>query len=155
MDVKAMVNNSMNSSSLDGLAQLERQGKSAKDIQKVKKLASDFEAMFVEQMLKGMRTSVQKSGLVDGGNAEEIYTSMLDSEYAKNMANQRTTGLADMVERQLLDSMGVKLGPSDKISAKQGVKAYGQGAFATLQDGQKPVTIESRVSSKIQSAGKK
>jgi len=128
MDVKATLNTAVDASSLGKVEGLERKGKFAKDAAKIRKLSTEFEAMFLEQMLKGMRSSVQKSGFIDGGNAEEIYTSMLDTEYAKNMAQQRSLGLADMVERQLLESMGVK---SDISTARP-----------TLQEGAKTVTMK-------------
>ncbi|MCX6117387.1 MAG: rod-binding protein [Proteobacteria bacterium] len=144
MDIKGIMSAATGALANDTVAQLEKQGKSAKDLDKIKKLSSDFESMFVEQMLKGMRSSVQKSGLIDGGNAEEIYTSMLDAEYAKSMANQKAMGLADMVERQLLESMGVKLGPSQRFNAQQVKTAYAKGFSSTLQEAKKPVTIESK-----------
>lgn len=52
----------------------------------IKQAAEDFESLFLNIVLKSMRDTVQKSGLIDGGNAEEIYSSMLDDEYAKMMA---------------------------------------------------------------------
>lgn len=71
----------------------------------IKKLSSEFEAIFLELVLKSMRESIQKSGFMDGGNGEDIFRSMLDSEYAKSLANQRTTGLAESIERHLLGLM--------------------------------------------------
>ncbi len=141
MDVKAAMGNAMDASAMGRAEGLELRGKTERDIGKVKKLATDFEAMFMEQMLKGMRSSVQKSGLIDGGNAEEIYTSMLDSEYAKNMANQHNGGLSDMIERQLLQSMGVKSDASTVALGKRAIHAYEKSARPTLQDAQKTVTI--------------
>ncbi len=144
MDIKSIVTNAVDANSLEGVSQLENKTKTAKDVEKVKKLASDFESMFMEQMLKSMRSSVQKSGLIDGGNAEEIYTSMLDSEYAKAMGNKGSNGIADMVERQLLESMGVKSVTSKDQQVRRGLSSYIQNTKPTLQEGQKPVTMESR-----------
>lgn len=75
------------------------QGKAqpSKDQAEIKKLSEDFEAIFLGLVLKSMRESVQKAGLIDGGNAENIYRSMLDDEYAKQMAAQHHTGLADEI----------------------------------------------------------
>ena len=73
---------------------------------KIKKLSEDFEAIFLNLVLKAMRQSVQKSGLVDGGNAEDIYKSMLDSEYAKQMASQGAAGLAQNIESFMLEASG-------------------------------------------------
>lgn len=141
MDVKAAMGSAIDASMMGKAEGLERRGKMERDVAKVDKLSGEFESMFIEQMLKGMRSSVQKSGLIDGGNAEEIYTSMLDSEYAKSMAAQRSTGLADMIERQLLNSMGVKSDASKIGNGKQALQAYQKVSRATLQDAQKTVTI--------------
>lgn len=141
MDVKAAMGGALEASMVGKAEGLELRGKQERDVAKVGKLSNDFESMFIEQMLKGMRTSIQKSGLIDGGNAEEIYTSMLDSEYAKSMAAQRSTGLADMIERQLLTSMGVKSTASGIGHGKQALQAYQKAVRPTLQDAQKTVTI--------------
>jgi flagellar protein FlgJ len=142
MNISPLQNSAIDFASNGKAEALESKTKQAKDIGKIRKLAEDFEAMFVEQMLKGMRTSVQKSGLIDGGNAEEIYTSMLDSEYAKTMAGQRSTGLADLVERQLLQSMGVKSDISANSYKKNALRSYDKISGSPLQDGSKPVTME-------------
>ena len=36
---------------------------------------------------------MQKGGLIDGGNGEDIFKGMLDSEYSKAMASQRSSGI--------------------------------------------------------------
>ncbi|MBI2601597.1 MAG: rod-binding protein [Deltaproteobacteria bacterium] len=69
-------------------------------------VAEEFEALFLDIVMRAMRKSVTKSGFIDGGNAEEIYASMLDSEYAKLMSKQGVSGLADNIERQLNQMQG-------------------------------------------------
>jgi flagellar protein FlgJ len=103
------------------------------DRQGMKKAAEDFESLFLNIVLKAMRDTVPKSALIDGGNAEEIYKGMLDEEYAKMMAQQRHTGLADNIEAFMLQAQaGIKASlPAGKDLA---LKAYqNQG----LQVGQK------------------
>src|SRR4051812_12965951 len=82
-----------------------------RDRAQIKQSAEDFESLFLNIVLKSMRDTVQKSGLIDGGNAEDIYKGMLDDEYAKSMASQRNTGLADNIEAFLLQAVaGQKTG---------------------------------------------
>ena len=70
--------------------------------QRLAKACADFEAIFVEQLFKTMRASVPKSGLVDSGRAEEIYTSMLDQQIAREMAlGQGSLGLAQQMRSKL------------------------------------------------------
>jgi len=74
--------------------------------QGLREAASEFESLFINQMLKSMRETITKSELFHGGNAEDIYTSMLDSELSKNMASSGGIGLADMLLRQLDNGEG-------------------------------------------------
>jgi len=61
----------------------------------------EFESLFVNMMLKEMRATVEKSGLIDGGQAEEIFSDMLYDEYAKDMSKNAGFGLADAVYVEL------------------------------------------------------
>lgn len=103
---------------------------------KIKQSAQDFEAIFLETMLKSMRQSVEKSGLIDGGNAERMYESMLDTEYAKQMASQNMTGIAGDIERQLLQAAGYKPGTNGlqeaRVARLQGLAGYGAVSAAKL-----------------------
>jgi murein DD-endopeptidase MepM/ murein hydrolase activator NlpD len=69
----------------------------------LKRAVADFESLFINQMFKSMRETIGKSELFHGGKAEDIYTSMLDTELSKNMAQAGGIGLADMLLRQLSD----------------------------------------------------
>ncbi|MHB1395136.1 MAG: rod-binding protein [Clostridia bacterium] len=76
-----------------------------KDEKKLKKACSDLEAIFVNMMFKQMRNTVQKSGLVDGGSAEEMYEDMLFDKYADEVSKGQGTGLGDVLYKQLAKSM--------------------------------------------------
>ena len=60
-----------------------------------------MESLFVHHLLKEMRATIDKSGFISGGRAEEIYTSMLDAETASSVAKRGGIGLADMLLHQL------------------------------------------------------
>jgi len=68
--------------------------------QKLKSVAQEFESLFTHQMLKQMRSAVPKSDFIHGGNAEKIFTDMLDQEISK-IASKRGIGISDMVYAQL------------------------------------------------------
>jgi flagellar protein FlgJ len=68
---------------------------------KLYKVSQEFEAIFIKQMLNVMRKSVSKTGLMDGGMAEEIFEDMLYDEYAQKMAESGSFGIADMIYKQL------------------------------------------------------
>lgn len=75
----------------------------------IRKVAEQFEALFMQQLLKSMREAVPKSGMFDGPGSE-IYTSMLDGQLS-TAATGKPGGLAAMIERQLLGNPG-ELGDS-------------------------------------------
>ena len=117
---------------LEGLTRAsESVAKGDKDASKIRKLAEDFESVFLETLVSAMRKTVDKSGLIDGGNAEDIYRSMLDSEYSKLMAAQRSTGLATAIESYMLET-------KRSASAKAGTKLE---AMPELQAGAKQARI--------------
>ncbi|MBA7562932.1 hypothetical protein ES708_04585 [subsurface metagenome] len=68
---------------------------------KLYKVSQEFEAIFIKQMLNVMRKSVAKTGLLDGGMAEEFFEDMLYDEYAEKMAESGSFGISDMIYRQL------------------------------------------------------
>ena len=63
---------------------------------KLKEACAELESVFISYLLKEMRATIPKTGLISGGRAEEIYTSMMDSEIAKEMASQRGIGLSSL-----------------------------------------------------------
>jgi len=67
----------------------------------VKKVARDFEAMFVTMMMKSMRETVGKDQVTDGGRGEETFRSLLDQEYANAAVQGGGIGLARTLEREL------------------------------------------------------
>lgn len=68
----------------------------------IRKVAVEFQSLFVEMMLKSMRETVNKDSLTGGGHGEEVYGSMLDREYATAISRRGNMGLAEMIEQQML-----------------------------------------------------
>ena len=78
-----------------------KQNRSIDKTSKLYKVSQEFEAIFIKQMLNVMRKSVAKTGLLDGGMAEEFFEDMLYDEYAEKMAESGSFGISDMIYRQL------------------------------------------------------
>ncbi len=70
-----------------------------------KKVAREFEAMFIGMMMKSMRQTVGKDELTGGGHGEELYRSLLDQEYAKAISSGPGLGLASVLEKELLKTI--------------------------------------------------
>lgn len=81
-----------------GLSQLGQSAK-ANDPAALKAAATQFEALFINMMMKSMREATPKDGIMDSEQAK-TFTTMLDQQTAQNLA-KRGTGLGDLLMRQL------------------------------------------------------
>ena len=63
--------------------------------------AHEMASLFVYQLVREMRKMVPKSGLWDGGHAQEIYEQMIDERLAETIASSRQFGLAKIIEDQV------------------------------------------------------
>lgn len=75
------------------------------DDPKLRGACQEMESLFINHLLKEMRATVDKSGFISGGYAEEIFTSMLDAELSKEAACRGGIGLADILYNQLKNQM--------------------------------------------------
>lgn len=98
---------------------------SEKNLDKIKKLTEEFESFLLYYVLKSMRDTVPKSDFLHS-NAEDIFTSMLDQEIAKNSAKKEGgLGLAQIMQQQLtnrgnqtLESRGLALPKSNSFGRR-------------------------------------
>jgi flagellar protein FlgJ len=67
--------------------------------QAAKKVATQFEALFMQMVLKSMRDATPHSGLLDS-QEQDTFRGMLDQQVAQQIA-QKGTGLSEMIARQL------------------------------------------------------
>ncbi len=78
---------------------LRAQAKQAPDKALVK-AAKQFEAVFMNMLLKSMREATPHDGMLDSEQTN-MFTSMLDQQLAETMGGSRGIGLADMMVKQL------------------------------------------------------
>ncbi len=71
------------------------------DQARLKELSQEFEAIFIQQMYKEMRSTISDDGLIPRTNAEDTFIQMQDLEVAKATARQGGIGLAEMMMKQL------------------------------------------------------
>ena len=72
------------------------------DKAKIRETAESFEAMVMNQFLGQMFTDLDTDGPFSGGKGEEVFQSLMIDEYSKGIAKQGGVGIADMVEKQLI-----------------------------------------------------
>ena len=95
------LNNSTLQSSIDfaGIASLRGQAQQ-KTEKATRETATQFEAMFINEMLKSMRQTIEKSDL-NGSDAEDTFQEMYDRELSQQLAKRNTLGVAVMLVKHL------------------------------------------------------
>jgi len=68
---------------------------------KLYELCLELETFLVKNLLTSMRSTVQKSGLVDDSFAGKMYEDLLYEEYAKDFTKNANFGMAEQAYRQL------------------------------------------------------
>lgn len=101
-----------------------RQSARANSPEALKAAARQFEAMFMNMMLKSMREASPQDGPFDSEQSK-MYTSMLDQQLSQSMAS-RGVGLADVLIRQLANTVpntGLNAAASTSPNATSGITA--------------------------------
>jgi len=66
----------------------------------------ELEIFLVKTLVNGMRSTIQKSGLIDEGFAGKMYEDMLYDEYARDFAINAKFGMADLAYLELTGQRG-------------------------------------------------
>jgi len=67
----------------------------------LKATCQQMESIFLSFLLKEMRASINHSGFISGGTAEDIFTSMMDAEMTQSVAARGGIGLTELLMQQL------------------------------------------------------
>jgi flagellar protein FlgJ len=89
--------NAIDPTSFGDLKRLARDGRSPEALRAA---ANQFEALFLQMVLKSMRDAVPANGLFDNDQTR-LFQSLQDQQLAMNLAQGRGVGLADVIYRQL------------------------------------------------------
>lgn len=71
-------------------------------VEKMRKTAEEFEAVYLSQMLRPMFDGIEVEAPFGGGQAEDMYRSLMVDEYGKSIAKSGGIGIADQVMREML-----------------------------------------------------
>jgi flagellar protein FlgJ len=105
---------------VQGVSQLKIDAKTASP-EALKQAAQQFEAVFMNMLMKSMREATPQDGMLDSDQTR-MYTSMLDQQLTQRMAS-RGIGLADVMVRQL--SVVLNLPNAEGATPEAGVPAQG------------------------------
>ena len=123
----------------------------------LKQAAQQFEAVFMNMLMKSMREATPQDGMFDSEQTR-MYTSMLDQQLTQRMAS-RGIGLADVMVRQLStamnvppvvegDAQGLPLNPTQEGADLLRAEAPLRGmALPVPQGGSDPLRAKARVES--------
>lgn len=100
----------------------------ANDPEAIRAVARQFESVFLHQVFKSMRATVPKEGLMGAGFGGEVFTDMLDQQYAEIASRSQSMGLADAIASQL--GADAPTGPAKvappSLRRMNAQKAYGE-----------------------------
>jgi len=85
------------------------------------KVSRQLEAVFVQQMMSEMRKTVNKSGFMPSGYAEDVHASMMDDAIAQASVKRSNFGIADNIYRQLEAANNNRNGSTQKLETTQGL----------------------------------
>ena len=75
------------------------------DESRLREASNEFEAIFIQQLLKTMRKTSLESDFVKKSEGEKIFRSMLDEQYAILSAKSGRLVLGDMIYQQLKSNL--------------------------------------------------
>lgn len=78
-----------------------RQDIDSRDPAVLREVAGQFEALFLEILLKDMRSASLGDPIFGGSSQHDLYREMLDKQFAVEMSRDRGIGIADMLTAQL------------------------------------------------------
>lgn len=107
----------------EGLGQLKGQAHQNSSAA-LKETAQQFEAMFLQEMLKSMRQTVEKSELTSS-SATETFENMFDKEVAMKMAQRGGAGLANMLVAHL-EKQKIEAAKTADLMQSQGLQTSGK-----------------------------
>lgn len=87
---------------------------------KLREVSDLYENHFIREMIKQMRSTVHEGGLIKQNNAEKIFQSQLDDEYANQWGKAGGIGLSNLIYEQLIDKYGAQAGLKQKIDKPSG-----------------------------------
>lgn len=74
------------------------------EIKRLREISDDFASILYRMMLKQMRATVEKTGLLDGGHAEDLFRDFLDAEYAREAGRRGGADVSLHVFEQALEA---------------------------------------------------
>jgi flagellar protein FlgJ len=75
--------------------------------EELREAAKQFEAMFLNLVIKQMRETVPENSVFGDSSKTAVFQGMLDEEYSKMAGQTKSYGLAEMIYQNLSKAQGV------------------------------------------------
>ena len=106
----------------------------------INEVASQFEALFVQQMMKSMRDAVPKSDLMNSDHLD-TYQAMADQQMAVSLSQQGGIGIA----RMLVEQMQTRGYVAEPQSTERGMVPPGEGSLKRFDIGTSDAVLKGGV----------
>ena len=107
--LNSAITNPIQQSSMERVADLSKiKNRNLNSPPALRKVAEELEGLFISQMINHMFKGIKTDGLTGGGNGEAMFRDLLVQEYGKAISKSSGIGLADSIERQLLERQEIK-----------------------------------------------
>lgn len=103
----------------------------------IKAAAQQFEAYFLQMMMKSMRDATPADGLLDSEQTK-LYTGMLDQQMTQALASQGSVGFARLIEAQLARQLENTVPAASLAAPAAAVGSAGGPAVGTVVGGAAP-----------------
>ncbi len=141
--------NALDPNTLGGLRRLSKQNSPEAS----KEAAKQFEALFVQQMLKSMRDATPKGGMLDNDETR-MYQSLLDQQMAMQLSTRAGgIGLAKVIERQMNVGQSPSALPDGPVSLDTAIRRGFDSAAAPTVDAAASRTARPTAKSAAAAAG--
>jgi murein DD-endopeptidase MepM/ murein hydrolase activator NlpD len=118
-------------SRLEGKVQTAQNSTGQNKKSELKKVAQEFEAIFISQLLKVMRETIDESGSTEEGFGKSTYTEMFDQELSVSLAKRGALGISDLLYQNLVKSE-IQKESSDSSQAPASPQGAGIGASSRI-----------------------
>lgn len=117
--------------------------------QAIKDVASQFESLFMQMMVKSMREATIKGGLFES-NQMDLYQSMLDQQVSMQLSAQGGLGLADILVQQLDSPASANSEDAAEAAEKSASSsAASVTSLANFISGQRPVAASASIATPV------
>ncbi|MBX7248223.1 MAG: rod-binding protein [Caulobacteraceae bacterium] len=100
----------------------------------IRKTAEDFEAAFLSSMLQPIFNQLPTDGMFGGGQGEATFRSFMVDAMSRQMVRSGGIGLADTVQRQMLQMQGLTETPAPGATQTAPAAPEAQAGAAPLRE---------------------